>query len=175
MENASTNVMPDESPQPFQSPHFHKSRSMSDLEMSTYGSFSIVNHESNGDHPKDSLSAARSFDASPPTPLLNQYRLGGDISFIRSLLRLFLVMCTGFFAAYIPNIGLLVSLAGASSGTSLALIFPPLLEVVLSKQQGVGISQIRLIFCIVSICIGINGTILGTSISIHDIATKVYD
>jgi hypothetical protein len=92
-----------------------------------------------------------------------------DVSFIRSFLRVFLVVCTALVAAFIPNIGMLVSLAGATSGTSLALIFPPLLEVCVSRQQRVVVSQTRLIFCFVSICVGVIGAILGTLMSLSDI------
>ena len=92
-----------------------------------------------------------------------------DISFIRSFLRVFLVFCTALVAAFIPNIGLLVSLAGASSGTSLALIFPPLLEVLICRQQGVVLSTPRLLFCIASIGVGTIGAVLGTLISLSAI------
>ena len=93
-----------------------------------------------------------------------------DISFIRSFLRLVLVICTVLVAAFIPNIGLLVSLAGATSGTSLALIFPPLLEVCITRQQRVScMSKPRWLFCVVSMGIGVIGAILGTLISLNDI------
>ena len=94
-----------------------------------------------------------------------------DISFIRSFLRVLLVVCTALVAAFIPNIGLLVSLAGATSGTSLALIFPPLLEVCISRQQQIDISSSRFVFCVISIFIGILGAILGTVMSL----SAIYD
>lgn len=148
-----------------------RSRSMNDIEMNRYR---VISNDSGHTDHTDDLDLDLDVDyheVEEKTLILHNgfAHPHADISFIRSFLRFFLVLCTALVAAFIPNIGLLVSLAGASSGTSLALIFPPLLEVSVSRQQQVGMSLPRLLFCVASIGIGCIGAILGTTMSLNDI------
>lgn len=161
----------------------HRSHSLTEIEMTKYRSISHdsdvhyddddydfdfdegVNHE---EHPLAPSALPFSEFSSPLVKIQNKLH-PKEISFIRSFLRCFLVVCTSLVAAFIPNIGLLVSLAGATSGTALALIFPPLLEVYISKQQHVVMSRPRALFCGISIVVGVLGAIVGTAISLRDI------
>lgn len=153
-----------------------RSHSMTELETPRYRTFSQDSDPNEGDGLMQYTEELRfapeqhvSGDASP-RPLSSIKSLDPeDISFIRSFLRCFLVICTSLVAAFIPNIGLLVSLAGATSGTSLALIFPPLLEISISRIQHVRMSYSRLLFCVVSAVVGVTGAVIGTVISLKDI------
>lgn len=72
-------------------------------------------------------------------------------------------------AEAIPFLNLFISLVGAVSSTALALIFPPVLEIVTEmtdSQLGTGV----LVKNIVIILIGIVGCITGTYESVNSIA-----
>eukprot|EP00602_Paraphysomonas_sp_CaronLab_P002276 CAMPEP_0185031400 /NCGR_PEP_ID=MMETSP1103-20130426/18860_1 /TAXON_ID=36769 /ORGANISM="Paraphysomonas bandaiensis, Strain Caron Lab Isolate" /LENGTH=342 /DNA_ID=CAMNT_0027566915 /DNA_START=758 /DNA_END=1782 /DNA_ORIENTATION=+ len=92
--------------------------------------------------------------------------------FPRSTVRVVVVISTAVVATLVPDVGLLVSLAGASSGTALALILPPTLDIAISYLQKSHISSIRLAFNIVSIAFGVFGAFVGTLLSVKDIYRK---
>lgn len=166
-------------------PHnFRKCQSMSELELQKFRASQDSNISDGTDLSEEmdfDASEPDIFDSSPPAgsePPLQKKSIEyapGDIFFIRSLLRCVLVVCTALVAAFVPNIGLLVSLAGATSGTSLALIFPPLLDVCISRQQRVEVSYPRSVFCGISIAVGIVGALVGTALSLSDIYNHVND
>lgn len=86
------------------------------------------------------------------------------------VIRYFLVISTGLLATLIPNVGLLVSLAGASSGATLALILPPLIDLYINKN----IPSIRYGINCASVALGIVGAIAGTYMSVVDIVKHVF-
>ncbi|XP_063591704.1 proton-coupled amino acid transporter-like protein pathetic [Penaeus indicus] len=83
-------------------------------------------------------------------------------------LRTCLVLLTFVLAAAIPNIGLFISLVGAVSSSTLALIFPPLIEVVTFWPDR-GPYNWRIIKCSLIALFGIIGFITGTISSIEAI------
>ena len=86
------------------------------------------------------------------------------------VIRLALVLGTGLLAAIIPNVGLLVSLAGASSGATLALILPSLIDLYTTKD----LSMLRYGLNCGSIFLGVVGAIAGTYLSVVDITQQVF-
>ncbi|XP_027207368.1 proton-coupled amino acid transporter-like protein pathetic isoform X1 [Penaeus vannamei] len=83
-------------------------------------------------------------------------------------LRTCLVLLTFVLAAAIPNIGLFISLVGAVSSSTLALIFPPVIEVVTFWPDR-GPYNWRIIKCTLIALFGIIGFITGTISSVQAI------
>jgi hypothetical protein len=48
---------------------------------------------------------------------------------VNFMLRVVLIVGTGLAAAFVPDVGLLVSLAGAGGGAALSLVIPPMLDI----------------------------------------------
>eukprot|EP01041_Mallomonas_annulata_P009708 gene9708-20185_t len=84
----------------------------------------------------------------------------------RGMFRVVLVSLTALIAILIPNVGLLISLAGASSGSALSMIIPPLIDMKINRES---ISIQRLVMNFFSIFIGSLGAIIGTFVAIRDI------
>lgn len=72
-------------------------------------------------------------------------------------------------AEAIPKLGLFISLVGAVSSTTLALLIPPVLELVSRSQDAEGIPTIVIIKNILIILIGFVGFITGTYESVRSI------
>lgn len=89
----------------------------------------------------------------------------------RDTIRISLVLITSLISALVPNVGLLVSLAGASSGAALSLIFPPIFDLVLHTSMKESRTYGELILDILSIVLGILASIFGTIQSLQDIWT----
>lgn len=83
--------------------------------------------------------------------------------------RALLVLLTFILAESIPQLGLFISLVGAVSSTALALIFPPLIELVASSQKPTGITTFMAIKDIVIILLGLFVFVTGTYESIASI------
>lgn len=90
--------------------------------------------------------------------------------FPKPIIRICLVCCTSLVSTLVPNVGLLVSLAGASSGAALALVFPPLFDLVLHRQEILKLSLFEIFVDLISIFLGISAGVLGTAVSLHDIS-----
>lgn len=88
-------------------------------------------------------------------------------------LRIALVLLTFTMAAIIPNLGSFISLVGAVSTATLALVFPPLLEMVTfwpSRQYG---RWNWILWKDVAVCaFGLLGFVIGTSTSVVEIITE---
>ncbi|KAK7079824.1 hypothetical protein SK128_017929 [Halocaridina rubra] len=84
------------------------------------------------------------------------------------VMRTALVIITFLLAAAIPNIGLFISLVGAVSSSALALIFPPILEIV-TFWPDKGKYNSRLIKSILICLFGLVGFVTGTASSIQAI------
>lgn len=80
--------------------------------------------------------------------------------------RAFLVTVTFIFAAVIPHIGLFISLIGAMSSSTLALIFPPILEIVTFWHC---LTRATLIKCILIMSFGLMCFVTGTYASLEAI------
>ncbi|XP_053651557.1 proton-coupled amino acid transporter-like protein CG1139 isoform X1 [Cherax quadricarinatus] len=80
--------------------------------------------------------------------------------------RAFLVLITFIFAAAIPNIGLFISLVGAVSSSALAIIFPPILEIVTFWPR---VTRFTMIKCALFFTFGIVCFVTGTYASIEAI------
>ncbi|KAK4325594.1 hypothetical protein Pmani_003836 [Petrolisthes manimaculis] len=80
--------------------------------------------------------------------------------------RAFLVLCTFVLAAAIPNIGLFISLVGAMSSSTLAIIFPPIMELVTFWPR---VTKFTIIKCATMCTFGILCFITGTYTSIKAI------
>jgi hypothetical protein len=87
----------------------------------------------------------------------------------RSLVRILLVCFSSMVSTLVPDVGLLVSLAGASSGAALALIFPPLLYLTLHQNKKEKIAVSELTIHILSIVVGLTAAVLGTAVSLLEI------
>ncbi|XP_026331897.1 proton-coupled amino acid transporter-like protein CG1139 [Hyposmocoma kahamanoa] len=83
--------------------------------------------------------------------------------------RALLVLLTFILAESIPQLGLFISLVGAVSSTALALIFPPIIELVLFSQKSKGISIFMLLKNFIIILLGIFIFVTGTYESIASI------
>jgi hypothetical protein len=89
--------------------------------------------------------------------------------FPRVFVRIGLVLVSSLVATLVPDVGLLVSLAGASSGAALALIFPPLFDLTLRRNSKEPLTLIEHSLHIFSIGIGLFAAVLGTAVSVMDI------
>ncbi|XP_050082423.1 proton-coupled amino acid transporter-like protein CG1139 isoform X1 [Anopheles aquasalis] len=85
------------------------------------------------------------------------------------LARVALVLFTFLLAAMVPNLGAVISLVGAVSSSTLALIFPPLIEIVTFWPNGLGRHYWVLWKDIAIMVFGILGFIFGTYTSIAQI------
>lgn len=83
-----------------------------------------------------------------------------------ALLRIFLVLVTWGLAMVIPHLDLLISLIGAVSSSALALIFPPIIEMVVFWPDGLGKYKWKLVKDILIILFGFVGFLVGTTVSI---------
>ncbi|XP_055636354.1 proton-coupled amino acid transporter-like protein CG1139 isoform X2 [Toxorhynchites rutilus septentrionalis] len=85
------------------------------------------------------------------------------------LTRVGLVVFTFLLAAMIPNLGAVISLVGAVSSSTLALIFPPLIEIITFWPDGLGKRYWILWKDIAIMTFGICGFVFGTYSSIAQI------
>lgn len=85
-------------------------------------------------------------------------------------LRTFLVCLTFLLAVAVPNLSAVISLVGAVSSSMLALIFPPIIEMVTFWDKGLSPALIAK-DCFILI-FGICGFIFGTYVSMYNIVTK---
>ncbi|KAL0902795.1 hypothetical protein ABMA27_000589 [Loxostege sticticalis] len=83
--------------------------------------------------------------------------------------RAMLVLLTFILAESIPHLGLFISLVGAVSSTALALIFPPLIEMVVASQKPEGASCFMIIKDCIIILMGVFIFITGTYESVASI------
>jgi hypothetical protein len=89
--------------------------------------------------------------------------------FPRVSVRIMLVLISSLVATLIPNVGLLVSLAGASSGAALALIFPPLFDLTLRRDSKEPLTLSEQFLHFFSIGLGSLAAVLGTAVSVMEI------
>ncbi|CAH1979959.1 unnamed protein product [Acanthoscelides obtectus] len=80
-----------------------------------------------------------------------------------------LVLFTFIFAVAIPNLGAVISLVGAFSSSALALIFPPLIEIITFWPDKLGQSNWKLWKDICIIIFGFLGFLLGSYVSLMEI------
>ncbi|KAL1489695.1 hypothetical protein ABEB36_013635 [Hypothenemus hampei] len=79
--------------------------------------------------------------------------------------RTILVFVTFIFAVAIPNLGAVISLVGAFSSSALAMIFPPLIEIITFSPDKLGRSDWKLWKDILIVCIGFLGFLTGSYVS----------
>ncbi|XP_024084904.1 proton-coupled amino acid transporter 1 isoform X2 [Cimex lectularius] len=84
--------------------------------------------------------------------------------------RALLVVFTFCLAVAIPNLGAVISLVGALSSSTLALIFPPVIEIVTFWDRG--LTKTTLCKDIAIALFGITGFLFGTYASLYDIIYK---
>lgn len=90
----------------------------------------------------------------------------------KSSVRIGLIVLTSLIATFIPDVALLVSLAGASTGSVLSLVIPATMELALATKQGRQLSPFEKLMDCLSICIGIWAACVGTVVSLQAIITK---
>ncbi|CAG7785967.1 unnamed protein product [Allacma fusca] len=83
-----------------------------------------------------------------------------------------LVLFTFAMAALIPDLGLFISLVGAVSSSTLALIFPPIINMFTNWSVGYGRYNWMLIKDCTLIMIGFIGFVAGTYVSLGEIINK---
>uniref|UniRef100_A0A1B6C7H6 Amino acid transporter transmembrane domain-containing protein n=2 Tax=Clastoptera arizonana TaxID=38151 RepID=A0A1B6C7H6_9HEMI len=83
------------------------------------------------------------------------------------LMRTALVAITFGLAIAIPNLSAVISLVGAVSSSTLALIFPPIIEIVTFWDKG--LSRVTIMKDILIAVFGILGFLFGSYVSIHNI------
>lgn len=83
--------------------------------------------------------------------------------------RTVLVFITFIFAIAIPNLGAVISLVGAFSSSALALIFPPLIEIVTFWPDGLGRNKWVLWKDLFIIIFGFIGFLVGSYVSLLNI------
>lgn len=96
--------------------------------------------------------------------LADRHPLGSEMAF-----RVVVIMMTFSVALLVPNLGLLISLIGAVCSTSLALVFPVLIEYLVATRNGAPIrfaSGSRMLFILM---LGVAGFISGGFESIKQI------
>ena len=86
-----------------------------------------------------------------------------------NLLRLILVLFTFILALSVPNVQELISLAGALSGSSVALIIPPLIELHFVYKDGKDAFSGDAIKCFILLSVGIIYGVIGTTVSVLEI------
>ncbi|CAG9138118.1 hypothetical protein JYU34_000479 [Plutella xylostella] len=97
-------------------------------------------------------------------------RFGGSNPVAMELFyRVLLVLLTFILAESIPQLGLFISLVGAVSSTALALIFPPIIEMVMAAQKPGRVTFYMVVKDLVIITLGIFIFVTGTFESITSI------
>lgn len=74
----------------------------------------------------------------------------------------YLVLSLVILAALIPHLDLMISLIGAFASSALALIFPPMIEIITLWPDELGTFKWRLIKDIVIVIFGLIGFVTGT-------------
>ncbi|XP_063837696.1 proton-coupled amino acid transporter-like protein CG1139 [Ostrinia nubilalis] len=86
-----------------------------------------------------------------------------------------LVLLTFILAESIPHLGLFISLVGAVSSTALALIFPPLIELVVASQKENGLTTFMVLKDGIIIVLGVFIFITGTYESVASIVAAFQE
>ena len=86
-----------------------------------------------------------------------------------NLLRVILVLFTFTLALSVPNVQELISLAGALSGSSVALIIPPLIELHFIYKDGKSTFSSDAVKCFILLSIGIMYGLIGTTVAVLEI------
>lgn len=76
-------------------------------------------------------------------------------------------------AIVVPELDLLISLVGALASSSLALVFPPLIEILTYKAPNERLSSLSVIKDISIMVFGVFGCVVGTWVSIDEIRKKL--
>jgi hypothetical protein len=95
----------------------------------------------------------------------------------RSAVRVLVVLCSAAVAVVVPNVGLLVSLAGASSGAALSLVCPSLMALYIpdyNYEQPLLSPGLKVGLCGVSIALGVVGAVAGTAVALSDIKNEYF-
>ena len=87
----------------------------------------------------------------------------------RTLFRVGLVACTALVAIAVPNVGTLIALSGATSGSTLSLIIPPLLDYYLVAKPAVKWPVWRHVLNMCSLVVGVLAAVIGTAMALADI------
>ena len=77
-----------------------------------------------------------------------------------------IVLFTALVAILVPNVGLLIALAGASSGATLSMILPPLIDWKISTSS---LGWKRDFMNSVSILVGTIGAVIGTVLALIEV------
>lgn len=76
-------------------------------------------------------------------------------------------------AIVVPELDLLISLVGALASSSLALVFPPLIEILTYKAPNERLSSLSVIKDISIMVFGVFGCVVRTWVSIDEIRKKL--
>lgn len=75
-------------------------------------------------------------------------------------------------AIVVPELDLLISLVGALASSSLALVFPPLIEILTYKAPNERLSAVSVVKDVLIMIFGAFGCVVGTWVSIDEISKK---
>ncbi|CAD5120431.1 DgyrCDS9000 [Dimorphilus gyrociliatus] len=87
----------------------------------------------------------------------------------RYLFKTIVVLSTFVAAAVLPQLNLLISLIGAFSSSSIALIFPPIVDCIVNWPNDLGYFRWKLIKNILIIAFGLFGFAVGTATTLEEI------
>ncbi|XP_036369659.1 proton-coupled amino acid transporter 1 isoform X1 [Octopus sinensis] len=84
-------------------------------------------------------------------------------------LRVILICALTGFASCIPHLDLLIALIGAFASSGLALIFPPIIEMITYSAEGEQLTKLTIAKNIFILFIGVTGFVTGTYTSVKEI------
>ncbi|XP_060064424.1 proton-coupled amino acid transporter 1-like [Ylistrum balloti] len=91
------------------------------------------------------------------------------------IFRTSLVLATCGIAMVVPHLDLMISLVGSLASSSLALMFPPLIEIITYSAEGERLSVISVIKNLLIILLGIVGFATGTFSAMQEIIRTFHD
>ncbi|GAB1603777.1 proton-coupled amino acid transporter 1-like isoform X1 [Argonauta hians] len=106
------------------------------------------------------------------SPIRNRFGSDRRSTIIDFLLRIILICALTGFAIIVPHLDLLISLIGAFASSGLALIFPPLIEVLTYSAEGETLSRLVIVKNVFIFLVGVIGFITGTYSSVMEIINK---
>eukprot|EP00106_Octopus_bimaculoides_P018065 XP_014785507.1 PREDICTED: proton-coupled amino acid transporter 1-like [Octopus bimaculoides] len=103
------------------------------------------------------------------SPLRERFGSSKYSQIIDYALRVILICALTGFASCIPHLDLLIALIGAFASSGLALIFPPIIEMITYSAEGEQLTKLTIAKNIFILIIGLTGFVTGTYSSVKEI------